>query len=169
MVKIYKVLTFKNSANQQPSCNDSKNHVSHQIRKIFQKMIEMTDYKTQGEWIKRLSLNKERKISVKSGEKSYHIDHVIIIIIKACHQQGFLYSYLSLLAIAPDKSSWWHPEFTQSWWMLVFAGWSTLVCPWVWVHRKTSLRNLSLLPQQYPACLGWFVRWEVSGHKATVS
>ena len=48
----------------------------------------------------------------------------------------------------------------------VFACPLTLVCSYGWVHRRTSLMNLSLYHQQYPVCLvllGWFVRLEVSG------
>ena len=39
-------------------------------------------------------------------------------------------------------------------WMLIFAGWPTLVCLYVAVHRRTSLMSLSLFEQQ---CSAWFV------------
>ena len=41
---------------------------------------------------------------------------------------------------------------------LPLAGQSILVCPGVGVYKRTSLRSLSLLLQQCPACLTWMVR-----------
>ena len=63
-------------------------------------------------------------------------------------------------AIVLSKSYRRHFVFSPSWWMYVFAGWPSLVCPWVRVHRRTSLMS-SLLLQQCPECLarlGYFMR-----------
>ena len=73
----------------------------------------------------------------------------------------------SLLIITVSKSSSRHQVSTESWWMWVFAGQPTLVCPCVGVHRRLSLMSSCLHFQQYPKYLayfffGWFVRWEVS-------
>ena len=46
--------------------------------------------------------------------------------------------YLSLLVISFGKFSRWRPVSTQNWWMWIFAGQSTLMCPCVGVHRRTS-------------------------------
>ena len=42
----------------------------------------------------------------------------------------------------------------------VFAGWPTLVCPCVGVHRRITLMSLSLFLQQGPACL-FHLTWMV--------
>ena len=53
-----------------------------------------------------------------------------------------------------------------------FADLRTLVCPWVGVHRKTSLIAypcfLSGAQMLYLSFFGWFVQWEVSGPIAIV-
>ena len=60
-----------------------------------------------------------------------------------------------LSVIATRKFSRRYSLFAQSWWIYVFAGLPKLVCPYVGVYCRTSLINLSLLPQQSPIC---FVR-----------
>ena len=49
------------------------------------------------------------------------------------------HSFLS--AIVPGWSSWQKPVSVQSWWMLVFAGWPTLVC--LCVQVRTSAENVA--------------------------
>ena len=53
--------------------------------------------------------------------------------------------HMSQLVLIFNKLSCWHPASTQSWWMLTFIRWLTLVCPCIWVERRTPLMNSSLL------------------------
>ena len=94
---------------------------------------------------------------------------IIIIIIKACRQHGFVWLFHcpSASFIAFVKSYKRHQVFAKSWWMCVFAGRPTLVCPCIKVHRRILLMSLSLLPTYLPS-LTWFVRWEVSGRATAV-
>ena len=51
----------------------------------------------------------------------------------------------------------------QSWRMQVYAGGSTLICPCVVVHKRTSLMSYSLFHHLFPTCfarLTWIV-WEM--------
>ena len=78
--------------------------------------------------------------------------------------------HFSLSFIASGRSSGLHPISSHSCCMYVRAGRPALVCPYVGVHRGTSLMSSSLLLQQYPACLArltWIVfmmggRWPYS-------
>ena len=75
--------------------------------------------------------------------------------------------HFSLLFIASGRSSRLHPVCSQSCCMYVRAGRPDFARPYVGVYRSTSLMSLSLLLQQYPACLTWIVfvmggRWPYS-------
>ena len=50
----------------------------------------------------------------------------------------FLSHHLSLLAIPFGKSYRQQPVSALSWWIYIFAGQQTLVCPYVGVHRRIS-------------------------------
>ena len=67
------------------------------------------------------------------------------------------------LHIGPGKFSRWYPVSAQNWWMYIFDGHPTLVCPCVIVHKRMSLMHLSLVLQLCPAYsvhLAWIV-WEM--------
>ena len=61
--------------------------------------------------------------------------------------------HFSLSFIASGRSSGLHPVSSHSCCMYVLAGCPAFARPYVGVHRSTSLMSLSLLLQQYPACL----------------
>ena len=68
--------------------------------------------------------------------------------------------YKSLSAIFLSKFLRWHLVSLQCWWMQVFAGQLTLVCPCLRVHWRILLMSLSLFLQQCPtylAHLSWMV------------
>lgn len=62
-----------------------------------------------------------------------------------CTDSHDYFSQFSQLAIAPDRSSGWHPVFSHICWMYVLNAWSMLVCPCFGVHDRTSLISLSIL------------------------
>ena len=59
--------------------------------------------------------------------------------------------HFSLSYIAFGRSSGLHPVSSHSGCMCVQAGRPAFARPYAGVHRSTSLMNLSLLLQQYPA------------------
>ena len=61
--------------------------------------------------------------------------------------------HFSLSFIASGRSSGLHPISSHSCCMYVQAGHPPFACPYVGVHRSTSLISLSLLLQQCPVCL----------------
>ena len=78
--------------------------------------------------------------------------------------------YFSLSFITSGSSSGQHPVSSHNCCMYVQAGRPTFAWPFVGIHWSTSLMSLSLLLQQYPACLvylAWIVfmmggRWPYS-------
>ena len=56
-------------------------------------------------------------------------------------QHGFCWCLSPSIPIG--KSSIWLSKSTQSWWIWVFAGRPTLVCPWVGIRSQTLLMSLS--------------------------
>ena len=74
--------------------------------------------------------------------------------------------HFSLSFIASGGSAELLPISSHSCCMYVRAGHSTFAQPYVGVHRSTSLKSLSLLLQQCPACLVrliWIVLWWEAG------
>ena len=61
--------------------------------------------------------------------------------------------HFSLSFTASGRSSGLHPISSHSCCMYVWAGHPAFARPYVGVHRSTSLISLSLLHQQWPACL----------------
>ena len=98
----------------------------------------------------------------KSTEKNHYsylmnkilISHLISPWMCADSTDYFGSHHLSLLAITIGKSSWQDPVSAQSWWISFFAGYPILACPLNITHDFVLL--------------GWFLRWEVIGHTATV-
>ena len=88
--------------------------------------------------------------------------YIITIIRHPCSIEyiGSLSHYPFLLSIALGKSPRWHPVSAQNWWMKIFAGRPTLMCPCIGVRKRTSLMNYSLLLQQCPECFACFI-WMV--------
>ena len=88
----------------------------------------------------------------------------LYIIIKVCRQHKFLWLSLAncpyWLSILLNPVQ--HPEYSQNWWMYVFAEWLTLLYPYTGVHRRTFFINLFLLLQQLSACLV-HITWVVYG------
>ena len=102
-------------------------------------------------------LNKE--ISLQSDQK---------VIIQVCL---ILSHHPSLLAIALGMSSRQYPICTHSWWIWVFAGQSTLVCPcWSLLENITYKFILTSLAISSITCLSYLnsLRWEESGHIAAL-
>ena len=64
-----------------------------------------------------------------------------------------LFRHFSLLFIASGRSSGPHPISSHSCWMYVWTGRPAFAQTSVGVHRSTSLMSVSLLLQQWPACL----------------
>ena len=109
----------------------------------------------------------------------YHFLHITVIIRHQHyqHHQGALTARISLtishhspqLIIAISECSGQHPESAHSWWMKVFAGQLTLVCPHVGVQKRTSHMGLLILVfQPCPILLGWLVWWERSGRTLAI-
>ena len=96
----------------------------------------------------------------------YHHHHVV----PPARTSLTLSCHFSLSFIASSRSSGLHPISSQSCCMYVRAGRPTFAQPYVGVHRSTSLMSLTLLLQQFPACLvhlTWIVfmmggRWPYS-------
>ena len=63
---------------------------------------------------------------------------IIIIIIKS-----FISHYPSLSSIIPGRSYRLHPVSAQSWCIYIFTGQSTLVCPYVGIHKRMLLMSWS--------------------------
>ena len=80
-------------------------------------------------------------------------------------------THLFQLSITPGRSLKQDSMPTQCGHVQIFAYQPTLAHPSIRIQRRTVLMSSSFLFQQYPVCLvlfGWFVRWEVNGHTATV-
>ena len=96
----------------------------------------------------------------------HHHNHVVL----PARISLTLSRHFSLWLIATGRSSGLHPVSSQSCCMYVRAGRPAFARPYVGVHRNTSLMSLSLLFQQWPACLvrlTWIVfvmggRWPYS-------
>ena len=80
---------------------------------------------------------------------SYHHHHVVSL----AQISLTLSRHFSLSFITSGRSSGLHPVSSHSCCMYVRAGCPAFAWPYAGVHRNTSLMSLSLLLQQYPACL----------------
>ena len=107
------------------------------------------------------------RMCIYSMEQSHHHHHHVVLL---AWISLTLSRYFSLSFIASGRSSGLHPVSSNSCWMYVRAGCPAFAWPYVGVHRSTSLKSLSLLLQQCPACLvhlAWIVfmmggRWPYS-------
>ena len=103
-----------------------------------------------------------------SNQLTYHHHHHHVVPLARISLT--LSHYFSLSVIASGRSSGPHPVSSHSCWMYVRAGRPAFARPYVGVHRSNSLMSLSLLLQQWPACLvrlTWIVfvmggRWPYS-------